>query len=104
MPMDVPARESKANGAMEKVVRTWAGQFRTLKSHLEYETKIEVPLPHPVLQWMAWWAAGILTLCVVRHHGLTAFEYATGHNTKLLVACRVLAKNCCGGKRGRRQH
>ena len=71
--MDVPARESKANGAMEKAVRTWAGQFRTLKSHLEYETKIELPLHHPVLQWMAWWAAGIFTRFAVRHHGRTAF-------------------------------
>ena len=30
VPIDVPARESKANGGMEKAVRTWSGQFRTL--------------------------------------------------------------------------
>ena len=58
VPIDVPVRESKANGGMERSVRTWSGQFRTLKSHLEYETKIQIPLHHPVLQWMAWWAAG----------------------------------------------
>ena len=40
--MDVPVKESKANGAMEKSVRTWSGQFRTLKSHLEYEIKVEI--------------------------------------------------------------
>ena len=72
---------------MEKAVHTWAGQFRTLKSHLEYETKIEPPLHHPVLQWMAWLAAGIFIRVSVRHHGRTAFEYATGHQTKLPVAC-----------------
>ena len=85
--MDVPVRESKANGAMEKSVRTWSGQFRSLKSHLEYELKIEIPLHHPVLQWMAWWAAGIFNRYAVRHHGRTAHEYATGHKTKLPVAC-----------------
>ena len=35
VPLEVPARESKANGAVERAVRTWQGQFRTLKSHLE---------------------------------------------------------------------
>ena len=87
VPIDVPARESKANGGMEKAVRTWAGQFRTLKSHFEYETKTRIPLHHPLLQWMAWWAAGIYNRFAVRHHGRTAHEYATGHKTKLPVAC-----------------
>ena len=68
-------------------MRTWAGQFRSLKSHLEYELKTEIPLHHPVLQWMAWWAAGIFNRFAVRHHGRTAHEYATGHKTKLPVAC-----------------
>jgi hypothetical protein len=27
--LEVPARESKANGAVERAVRTWQGQFRT---------------------------------------------------------------------------
>ena len=36
-PLDVPVRESKGNGAVEKAVRTWQGQFRTLRSHLESE-------------------------------------------------------------------
>ena len=35
VPLEVPVRESKANGAVERAVRTWQGQFRTLKSHRE---------------------------------------------------------------------
>ena len=38
VPIDVPVRESKANGAVEKAVRTWQGQFRTLKSQIENST------------------------------------------------------------------
>ena len=87
VPIDVPVKESKANGGMERAVRTWTGQFRTLKSHLEYELKQKIPLRHPILQWMAVWAAGIFTRFAVRHHGRTAHEYATGHKTKLPVAC-----------------
>ena len=53
VPIDVPARESNANGGMERAVRTWAGQFRTLKPHLEYELKSTLPLHHylPVGRW-----------------------------------------------------
>ena len=36
---------------------------------------------------MAWWAAGIFKRYAVRHHGRTEHEYATGHKTKLPVAC-----------------
>ena len=36
---------------------------------------------------MTWWAAGIFNRTGVRHHGRTAHEYATGHKTKLPVAC-----------------
>lgn len=44
---------------------------------------MELPLHHPILQWMAWWATGIFNRFAVRHHGRTAHEYSTGHKTKL---------------------
>ena len=87
MPIDVPTKESKGNGAMERAVCTWTGQYRTLKSHLEYELKIELPLDHPVHQWMAWWSAGLINRVAVRHHGRTTHEYVTGHKMKLPIAC-----------------
>ena len=87
MPIDVPAGESKANGGMERAVRTWARQLRTLKSHLEYELKSTLPLHHPIFQRMAWWATGIFDRYAVHHHSRTAHEYATGHKTKVPVAC-----------------
>ena len=37
VPIDVAVRESKGNGAVERGVKTWQGQFRTLKSHMEHE-------------------------------------------------------------------
>ena len=37
VPIDTPVKESKCNGAVERAVRTWQGQFRTLKDHLEHE-------------------------------------------------------------------
>ena len=72
---------------MEKAVRTWSGQYRTLKSHLEYELKVELPLDHPMLQWMAWWSASLLNRVAVRHHGRTTHEFITGHKMKLPLPC-----------------
>ena len=79
--------ESQSNAQLENGIKKHQGQFRTLKSHPEYETKIAIPLHHLVLQWMAWWSSGIYSRFAVRHHGRTAHEYATGHKTKLPVAC-----------------
>ena len=34
-PIESPARESKANGAIDRSIRTWQGQMRALKSCFE---------------------------------------------------------------------
>ena len=86
VPLDVPVRESKANGAVENAVRRWQGQFRTIKSHLEAELKVELPREHPVLQWMSVWAAGILNRVPIRSHGRTVYEHVTGHRMKVPLA------------------
>ena len=82
VPIDVPARESKANGAMEKAVRTLSGQFRTLKSQLEEGIGCTLDKRHPVLQWCAWWAASSLGRVAVKSHGRTVYEYVTGHRMR----------------------
>ena len=86
VPIDVPVRESKANGAVEKAVRTWQGQFRTLKSHLEAGIGMTLARDHPILQWCAWWSASLLNRVAIKSHGRTVFEYATGHKMKTPLA------------------
>ena len=49
-PIESQVRESKANGAVERAVTTWQGQFRTLKSHLESGIDMVLPREHPMLQ------------------------------------------------------
>ena len=86
VPIDVPARESKANGAMEKAVQTWSGQFRTLKSQLECGIGKELDKRHPILQWCAWWSASVLGRVEVKSHGRTVYEYVTGHRMRSQMA------------------
>ena len=87
MAISTPTRQSKANGDMERSVRTWAGKSKTLKCHLEYEINKSIDPKHPILQWAAWWAAQVINRWAVRRRGRTAFEYAKGHKTKSPVAC-----------------
>ena len=86
VPIDVETRESKGNGAVERAVRTWQGQFRTLKCQLEESIGLVLPKSHPVLQWCAFWAAGVLNRSAVKSHGRTVFEYACGHRTKIALS------------------
>ena len=77
------------NGAVERAVRTWEGQFRTLRDHLESELSVlddrQIDATHPLWQWCAWWAASVLNRYVVRPNGRTTYELITGHKTKMMV-------------------
>ena len=82
-------KESKNNGAVEKAVQTWEGQFRTLKSHIEFELARAIPKDHPALQWCAWWAAQVVNRATVKHNGRRVVEYMTGHKNKASVVCLI---------------
>ena len=46
------------NGAVEKAVRPWEGQLRTVRDYLEGEIAAvderQIDAKHPFLQWCAW--------------------------------------------------
>ena len=86
-PLEVPVRESKANGAVERAVWTWQGQFRTLNSHHESGIDFVLPREHPILQWCAWWAASFLNRVAIKSHSRTVLEYAAGHRMKTQLSC-----------------
>ena len=86
VPLESPVAESKCNGAIEKAVRTWQGQFRTLKDHLEYEIGEELGPRSTVWTWCAWWAAGLLNRVKVTTTGRTPYELYTGHKSRTPVA------------------
>ena len=87
VPLLFATKESKTNGDMERAVRTWEGQYRTLKLQVEEETSAETPSSHSILQWCAWWSAGILSRFRMGTSGRTPYEIATGHRSKTPIAC-----------------
>ena len=47
-----PIRESKANGAVQRSIRTWQGQLRTLKCYFERCLGIKLPVDLPLFGWL----------------------------------------------------
>ena len=41
--LESPVRDSKANGAAERAVRSWVGQLRTIRHHVERRIKEKIP-------------------------------------------------------------
>ena len=86
VPITVPVKESRGNGAVERAVHTRQGQFRTLKDHAEFELGEEFGPRHPMLTWCAWWSAALLNRVKIQESGRTAYELYTGHLAKVPMA------------------
>ena len=63
-PIESPVRESKSNGAMERTIRTWQGQLRTLRSSLEAKLGVRLPAEHVLTEWMCLWTAEVLSIYI----------------------------------------
>ena len=51
--IESPVRESQSNGTIERVIRSWQGQFRTLKHQLEGHLGKMINMDHPMVEWMS---------------------------------------------------
>ena len=80
--IESPVRESQSNGAIERAIRSWEGQFRTLRHQLEANMGAKLALSHALVEWMVVWAGDLITRYVLRENGRTAFESITGHRCK----------------------
>ena len=87
-PIESPVRESKSNGAMERAVRTWQGQMRTMRSCFETRMQKKLPADHVLTNWMALWAADMMNKCNVHASGQTTHEMITHHKWRdPMVSC-----------------
>ena len=83
--IDSPVRESKANGAVERAVRTWQGQHRTLKHYFEHKSGLAklgktIPVERPLSSWRVIWVCEMLLKCSNKGaDSLTQYDAMTGH-------------------------
>ena len=75
-------RDPKSHGEIEVAVKTWAGQFRTLKCHIEGETGKFLPMTCDATTWLVRWAANSLNMYRIQAHGCTAHEAIGGRKCK----------------------
>ena len=54
--IEFPVRESQSDGAIQKAIRTWEGQLRTLKHQCVGNLNSILEMAHPLVGWMTVWA------------------------------------------------
>ena len=82
-PEQPPRGEHQSNGAVEEAGRTLRDMLRVLKLQLEARIKQPLEVDSPVIQWLARWAAMILSRFKVGKDHRTAHERQRGK------ACRM---------------
>ena len=90
-PIESPVRDSRANGAIERTIRSWAAQVRSPRHHLEYRLGKKMSNGSPLMSWLTVWAADVLTRYRVQAYGKTSYEFTTGHKG-VLVYPQILDK------------
>ena len=77
--IESPVRDSRANGAAERAIRTWASQLRTIRHQVEHRLQEKINNESPLMTWLVAWAAEVLCRYKIQAFGRTSYEYATGH-------------------------
>ena len=71
--IESPVRDSKSNGMAEVAVKTWAGQVRTIKHHLESRIGRKMPKDCALMTWLIAWGAEVRNRFRVQANGRTNF-------------------------------
>ena len=53
--IESPVRQSKMNGLVERAVRNWRDQYRTLRHQLERRLAMKIPGGCPLSSWLVTW-------------------------------------------------
>ena len=77
--IESPVRDSKSNGRVERAIKTWQSQFRTLRHFLESRLGEKCPKDCPLTSWLATYAAEVRNRYTVQKNGRTNYEMVTSH-------------------------
>ena len=73
-----PAYDSRANGFVERSVRSLEEMIRTHKLALESRVKAKIPVEHKIMAWVVEFATDVLNKFLVGRDGRTAYERTKG--------------------------
>ena len=80
--IESPVRESQAKGRIERTIRKWQAQLRTMRHHLESRLGAKIDNNSALVEWMIVWLADILSKYTSHENGRTFYEMATQHVVK----------------------
>ena len=80
--LESPVRESKCNAHVERAIRNWRDQFRTLRHYTERRLCGKLPRDGALTSWLVSWSAEVINRYRVRSNGRTSFEMATLHRAR----------------------
>ena len=83
--IESPVRESKSNGRVERAIRTWRDQYRTMRHYFEHRSKLTLHNNSPLSSWLVSWASEVINKYKVQDNGRTSYEMITGHRCKHIV-------------------
>ena len=86
--LESPVRDSKANGADERAVRSWAGQLRTIRHHVERRLKTSIPKDSAMMRWLVSWVAGVIFTYKVHSIGRINHKWDTDATSQWLDSQR----------------
>ena len=76
--IESPVRVSKANN-IERAIRTFQLQLRTLRCQLEERIHCKVPKGSPMMSWLINFTSDVLNRYKIHPNGRTNFEMTTEH-------------------------
>ena len=58
--LESPVRESKSNAHVERAIRTWRDQFRTLRHYTEHRLGTKIARDCPLMSWLVSWSLSLI--------------------------------------------
>lgn len=83
--IESPVRESKSNGLVERVIRHWRDQYRTLRDFLGYSMNARIADNSALSRWLVARLADVIHKFRIQPFGRTAFERMTNHECGHLI-------------------
>ena len=77
--IESPVRQSKCNGLVERAIRNWRDQHRTLRHHVEHRMGAKMKEKSALSTWLVSFAAEVINKHRLQPCGRTAFEKLTHH-------------------------
>ena len=80
--IESPVRTLEFHGKVERAIRSWQAQFRTMRHHFKFRLKQQIANDSAPMEWLIVWVADVILKSRVLPNGRTLYEIYTHHARK----------------------